>query len=67
MLRLADLHAQEQRGLCSLPTIEQRSLEQRPLRLDGHPVWSRDYGKVCFQAAPEGVRQLFVADLSGVI
>ena len=67
VLRLADLHAQEQRGLCSLPTIDQRSLEQRPLRLDGHPVWSRDYRKVCFQASPEGVRQLFVADLSGVI
>ena len=67
VLRLADLHAQEQRGLCSLPTIDQRSLEQRPLRLDGHPVWSRDYRKVCFQACPEGVRQLFVADLSGVI
>ena len=67
VLRLADLHRQEQRGLCSLPTIDQRSLEQRPLRLDGHPVWSRDYRRVCFQAAPEGVRQLFVADLSGVI
>ena len=67
VLRLADLREQKQRGLCSLPTIDQRSLEQRPLRLDGHPVWSRDYRKVCFQAAPEGMRQLFVADLSGVI
>jgi len=37
-----------------------------PHRLDAHPAWSRDYRKICFQAAPEGVRQLYVADLSHV-
>ena len=33
------------------------------LRLDPHPVWSRDFTQVCFNGAPNGNRQLFVADL----
>jgi len=37
------------------------------MRLDGHPVWSRDYRQCCLQVAPEGNRQLIIADLSKVI
>ena len=35
-------------------------------RLDGHPVWSRDYKKVSLQAAPLGKRQLFIVDLEAI-
>jgi hypothetical protein len=38
-----------------------------PSKLDAHPVWSRDYKKVCFNGAPEGKRQVFIANLEGVI
>ena len=36
-------------------------------KLDPHPVWSHNYKKVCFNGAPEGVRQVFIADLDKVI
>ena len=34
------------------------------LRLDPHPAWSRDGLKSCFNGAPEGRRQVYIADLS---
>jgi hypothetical protein len=37
------------------------------LRVDPHVVWSRDYTKVCFNGASEGIRQIYVADLSEVV
>lgn len=36
-------------------------------KLDPHPTWSRDYKKICFNGAPEGKRQVFIADLEGLI
>jgi len=68
VIRLIDLVAQEERQVCEIPTIDPRKLGDDPVfRLDGHPCWSPDYKRVSFQAAPEGRRQLFVADLSSVI
>lgn len=32
-------------------------------KLDPHPVWSRDYTQICFNGAPSGERQVFIADL----
>lgn len=66
-IRLIDLTAEDEESICSIPTINRKGLKHPAFRLDGHPFWSRDYRKVCFQAAPEGTRQLFMADLSGVI
>jgi Tol biopolymer transport system component len=37
------------------------------LRLDPHPAWSRDGSKSCFNGAPDKRRQVFVADLSGLM
>jgi hypothetical protein len=36
------------------------------LRLDPHPAWSRDGKQSCFNGSPDGRRQVFVADLSGL-
>ena len=36
------------------------------LRFDGHPFWDRAFRKVGFQAAPDGNRQIFVADVSSL-
>ncbi|MBN2288337.1 MAG: hypothetical protein JXQ83_03320 [Candidatus Glassbacteria bacterium] len=66
-IRLIDLAAQEEEIICTMPTLEREGLKHPALRLDGHPFWSRDYRKVCFQAAPAGKRQLFIADLSGIV
>lgn len=64
VLLLSDLETHQERELCSLPTFEKERLKDTVLRLDGHPVWSRDYKKVCFQAVHQGARQLYIADLS---
>lgn len=66
-LRLVDLASQQQQDVCTLHTIDRKTVTHDALRLDGHPAWSRDHKKVCFQAAPEGRRQLFIADLSEMI
>lgn len=65
-LRLADLETHREQDLCVLPTIDRSSLSAAVLRLDGHPAWSRDHTRVCFQAAHRGLRQLFVADVTAV-
>lgn len=67
-VRLVDLQAEEEMRLCTLGTIHWEMVGDDPVfRLDGHPVWSRDYKKVSFQAAPDGNRQLFVIDLTDTI
>ena len=36
-------------------------------RLDPHPAWNRDFTQVCFGGAPEGKRQLLVADVREIV
>ena len=36
-------------------------------KLDPHPAWGRDYKRVCFNGVEDGLRQVYVADLSGVL
>jgi hypothetical protein len=36
-------------------------------RLDPHPAWNRDFTQVCFNGAPEGVRQLLVAEVGALL
>ena len=66
-LRLVDVTAGKEETVCRLSTIDRNAAANPVFRLDGHPVWSRDYRRVCFQAAPEGVRQLFIADLAKLV
>jgi len=67
-IQLIDMQAEEVATLCTLPTLPRgNDIDYLPHRLDGHPAWSRDYRKICFQAAPEGKRQLFVTDVSSLM
>ena len=64
-IRFIDIKKQIERNLCFVYT---RGLPNADvLRIDPHVVWSRDYTKVCFNASPEGRRQLFVADVSELL
>ncbi len=36
-------------------------------KLDPHPAWSRNYQQICFNGAPNGIRQVFIADLQNLI
>ena len=67
-IELIDMDAEEIAVVGRMQTLDRaEELDYQPHRLDGHPVWSRDYQSICFQAAPEGNRQLFLADLSDLL
>jgi hypothetical protein len=66
-IRLIDLEREEETAVCTLPTLPRSGLVDSVFRLDGHPFWGRDYRKVVFQAAPDGMRQLYLADLSDIV
>ncbi|MCX7014466.1 MAG: hypothetical protein NTW86_18270 [Candidatus Sumerlaeota bacterium] len=66
-IRLVDLAAEEERIVCGIPTIDPSKYPDSVFRVDGHPAWSRDFTKVCFQAAPHGARQLFIADVAEIV
>lgn len=70
VLRYVDLKTETEQRLCEVPTIDRsafQEMDDKVLRLDGHPTFSRDAKKVCFQAAPEGKRQLMIADLTALV
>ena len=62
-IRLLDVSADQEENICSIYTLGDGL---KTLRLDPHPVWNRKYNKVCFNGAPNGIRQVFIADLSKV-
>ena len=63
-IRLVDLTADEEEAICTIYTLGKG---KGVLRVDPHPAWSRDHKQVCFNGAPNGDRQVYIADLSGVI
>ena len=64
-IRLIDIEQQIEKNLCFIFT---RGLPNaNVLRIDPHPAWSRDYTKICFNASPEGRRQIFVADVGELV
>lgn len=65
-IRLVDLEADDERNVCTIYTLG-KDKGKGVLRLDPHPAWNRDYKSVCFNGAPNGKRQVFIADLDGVL
>lgn len=61
-IRLINLPVEEEIKICTVFT--DLKIQDSTYRVDPHPAWSRDYKKICFNAAPDGIRQVFVADLS---
>lgn len=76
-VRLLDLHDDSELRLCNIPNDVGGGVRQSlpgdrvtggsHYKLDPHPAWSRDYRQLCLNGAPEGRRQVFIADLRGVI
>jgi hypothetical protein len=76
-IRLLDLKQDEERVICTiandvggggkqyLETNEKEGGSQ--FKLDPHPVWSADGKRVAFNGAPEGRRQVFVAEVSAML
>ena len=64
-IRLIDVEKQVEKNLCYIFTRGMPNANV--LRIDPHVAWSRDYSKVCFNASPEGRRQIYVADVNEII
>jgi hypothetical protein len=60
-IRMIDLQEKKEHDICYMYNLE-RNLGV--LRVDPHPAWNRNFSRVCFNGAPEGRRQVFVADVS---
>jgi len=58
-IRLVDLADGSWRDLCA---ARSPAVGGSPLRRDAHPVWDRRGRRICFLAAPQGRRRLFIAD-----
>lgn len=67
IIRFIDLRQDREQRICRFPTVDRTILKGDLAvvrRLDGHPSWDRGFKNVIFQAAPNGNRQLYVADVS---
>ncbi len=64
-LRLIDTRTDTEKTVATIYTLGTQN--QGILRLDPHPAWSRDGKQVCFNGAPDGRRQVFIADLKGLL
>jgi polysaccharide pyruvyl transferase WcaK-like protein len=66
-LRLVDLERNEERALVRIRTRPDCSGPDGELRVDPHPAWDRSHRWVAFNACPNGVRQVLLADLSACL
>ncbi len=64
-IRLINLDTEEEKAICYVFT--DLKISENTLRIDPHPAWDRNYKKVCFNGAPEGKRQVYIADLEEII
>ena len=60
-LRLVDTKDSTEKLICSMFTLG--SVNPSVLRLDPHPAWHRGGKQVCFNGAPDGRRQVFIANV----
>jgi hypothetical protein len=76
-IRLLDLTNDSEMQLCTIPNDVGGGIRQATAadaltggsqhKLDPHPAWGRNYSQICFNGAPDGKRQVFIADLSTIL
>jgi len=66
-LRLLDIDTGEETRLARIRTRPDYDGDLKVLRVDPHPAWAPDWRHVCFNACPDGTRDVFVADLGGLV
>lgn len=76
-IRLIHLKNDEERVVCTIANdvggggkqylAENETAGGSQYKLDPHPVWSADGKQVAFNGAPEGRRQVFIADISSML
>ena len=66
-IRLIDLQAGADRNLIRIRTEPNYSGPKNELRVDPHPAWDYGFHRIAFNACPDGVRRVYVADLTDVL
>ena len=66
-LRLIDLQRGEERTLARIRTLPDDEGPGRMWRVDPHPAWDRSFRWAAFNACPDGVRRVYLADLSELV
>ncbi len=66
-IRLIFAETDQLETLVNIPTTPPYSGPNREWRVDPHPAWSRDAHSFAFNGCPDGVRGVFIADMSGLI
>lgn len=66
-IRLLDLDSGHERVLARVRTRPEMPGTGAEWRVDPHPAWSRDGCWIAFNACPDGVRGVFVADLRAIV
>lgn len=66
-LRWIDRTSGEERILAHVPALPPHRVAGNAWRVDPHPVFDRSGTRVVFNAAPGGVRGVFLADISGLV
>lgn len=64
-LRWLDLQSGEEKQLARIKTAQKSGVSA--LRIDPHPAWDRSWKYVAFNAAPDGTRRVFLADMSSLL
>jgi hypothetical protein len=65
-LRWIDVADGRESALLRIRTRSDHEADTPALRVDPHPAWDRDFGRVAFNACPDGRRQVFIADLGSL-
>lgn len=65
-IRWIDCPEEREAVLVRIRTRSDHERESPALRVDPHPAWDPTFSRIAFNACPDGRRQVFVADLSGV-
>ena len=66
-IRLIDLETGEDKTLIRIRTVPPFSGPNNELRVDPHPAWDYSFHGIAFNACPDGVRRVYVADLSKML
>lgn len=66
-LRWIDLKTGEERTAVRINARLPAEDRDAVLRVDLHPAWDRTWRYVAFNACPEGVRRVFVADMAPLL
>lgn len=66
-LRLLDLDRSDETRVALIRTEPDYPGEKKVLRVDPHPAWGPNWRHVTFNACPTGKRDVYVADLSGLM